>query len=208
MKNFLSLDNPLMGFLSKLADLVILNLLFVVCSLPLITVGASATALCYTTLKLRDGDEGGIFKYFFKSFRQNFLQATLIWVVLAASFGILWIDFNLLRGVEGIGYQIIQIILPVCAILWAMLILYVFFLQARFQNTVPQTLLNALTLSLGNAPRSLSAVAILAAAWLATTLTVDTFRYGTFVWLTVGFSGLARLNCRLLCGKIEGLGPI
>lgn len=207
MKQFLSFDSPLMNFLGKLADMVILNLLFVLCSIPLITVGASATAMCYVTLKVRDGEEGSVFRNFFKAFRQNFVQATLIWVILIILMGILLMDYNLVRAAQGVGYQIIRIILPVCAIIWAMMFLYVFFLQARLQNTVPQTIRNALALAVGNAPRCILAVAILVAAWRITTLTEDTLRYGMLVWLAVGFSGLTKIFCHILCEKIEGLAP-
>lgn len=207
MKQFLSLDSPLMNFLGTLADMIVLNLLFVLCSIPIITVGASATAMCYVTLKARDGYEGNVCGYFFKSFRQNFLQATLIWVILMLLMGILLVDYNLVRAAQGVGYQIIRFILPVCAVIWAMILLYVFFLQARLQNTVPQTFRNALALAVGNAPRCILAIIILAAALRITTLTVDTFRYGVLVWLVVGFSGLTKINCHILCEKIEGLAP-
>lgn len=207
MKQFFSFDSPLMNFLGKLADLIILNLLFVLCSFPIITVGASATAMCYVTLKARDGYEGNVCRYFFKSFRQNFLQATLIWVILMILMGILWVDYNLVHDAQGVGYQIIRIILPVCAIIWAMVLLYVFFLQARLQNTVPQTIRNALALAVSNAPRCILALAILVAVWRIMTLTEGTFSYGVLVWLVVGFSGLTKINCHILCGKIEGLAP-
>lgn len=207
MKQFLSLDSPLMSFLGKLADMILLNLLFVLCSIPILTAGASATAMCYVTLKARDGYEGNVCRYFFKSFRQNFFQATLIWVILIILAGILWVDYNLVHAAQGIGYEIIRTILPVCAIIWVMIVLYVFFLQARLQNTVPQTIRNALALAVGNAPRSILAAAILAAAWRIMTFTAGTFSFGVLIWLTVGFSGLTKLNCHILCGKIEGLSP-
>ena len=207
MKNLFSLDNPVMRFLDRMADLLILNLLFVVCSIPVITVGASATAMCYVTLKMRDGEEGSVFKNFFKAFRQNFVQATLIWIILAALAGFLVADHLLIRDLEGTGYQVIRILLPLCAILLGMMAVYVFFIQARFQNTIPNTFRNALMLAFINAPRCFLAVAILVAVWLLVTFDVDTFSLGILIFLTVGFSGLTKLNCYLLCRKVEGLAP-
>lgn len=207
MKKLFSLDNPVLRFLDKMADLIILNLLFVVCSIPVITLGASATAMCYVTLKMRDEEEGSVFRSFFKAFRQNFVQATLIWIILAALAGFLVVDHLLIRDLEGSGYQVIRVLLPICAVLWGTVTLYVFFIQARFQNTIPNTLRNALTLAIVNAPRCLLAVAIPVAAWWLVTFDVDTFSLGLLVFLVIGFSGLAKLNCYLLCRKVEGLAP-
>ena len=207
MRNFFSLDNPVMRFLDTMADLIILNILFIVCSIPIITLGASATAMCYVTLKMRDGEEGSVFRNFFRAFRQNFVQATLIWIILAALAGFLLADYLLIRDSEGTGYQVIRILLPLCAVLWGMVALYVFFIQARFQNTIPNTFRNALALAFINAPRCFLAVAIHVAAWRLVTFDVDTFSLGVLIFLAIGFSGLARLNCYLLCRKVEGLAP-
>lgn len=181
--------------------------LFIVCSIPVITVGASATTMCYVTLKMRDGEEGSVFKDFFKAFRKNFVQATLIWIILAVLAAILLVDYRLIRDLEGSGYQIIRILLPICAVLWGVIILYVFFIQARFQNTIPNTLRNALTLAIVNAPRCLLAVAIPVAAWWLITFDIDTFSLGLLILLVIAFSGLAKINCHLLCRKVEGLAP-
>ena len=207
MRNFFSLDNPVMRFLDTMADLIILNILFIVCSIPIITLGASATAMCYVTLKMRDREEGSVFRNFFRAFRQNFVQATLIWIILAALAGFLLADYLLIRDSEGTGYQVIRILLPLCAVLWGMVAIYIFFIQARFQNTIPNTLRNALALAFINAPRCFLAVAILVAVWRLVTFDVDTFSLGVLIFLAIGFSGLARLNCYLLCRKVEGLAP-
>ena len=207
MKNLFSLDNPVMRFLDKMADLIILNILFIVCGIPIITLGASATAMCYVTLKMRDKEEGSVFRNFFRAFRQNFAQATLIWIILMALAGFLLADYLLIRDLEGTDYQVIRIFLPLCAVLWGMVTLYVFFIQARFRNTIPNTFRNALALAFINAPRCFLAVAILVAVWRLVTFDADTFSLGILIFLAVGCSGLARLNCYLLCRKVEGLAP-
>ena len=207
MKNLFSLDNPVMRFLDKMADLLILNVLFVVCSIPIITLGASATAMCYVTLKMRDEEEGSVFKNFLNAFRQNFVQATLIWIILAALAGFLVADLLLIRDLEGAGYQVIRILLPLGAILLGMIAVYIFFIQARFQNTIPNTFRNALAMAFINAPRCFLSVAILVVVWRLVTFDADTFSLGILIFLAVGCSGLARLNCCLLCRKVEGLAP-
>ena len=61
---------------------MLLNILFLVCSLPIFTIGASFTAMYYVTLKLAENEEGYIARGFLKSFKQNFKQATIIWLIL------------------------------------------------------------------------------------------------------------------------------
>ena len=76
LQGFFNYDNPVWRFIGKLGDLVLLNLLWLVCCIPVFTAGAATTAVYYVTLKLvRDEDDSTI-KSFFRSFIQNFKQAT------------------------------------------------------------------------------------------------------------------------------------
>ena len=72
MRNLFSMDSGIFRFLTRLADLMILNILFIVCCIPIVTIGASVTSLYYVTLKMAVNEEGYIAKAFLKSFRQNF----------------------------------------------------------------------------------------------------------------------------------------
>ena len=73
-------DNPVWRFIGKLGDLVLLNLLWLICCIPVFTAGAATTAVYYVTLKLVRDDDGSTIKSFFHSFTQNFKQATAIWL--------------------------------------------------------------------------------------------------------------------------------
>ena len=81
MGRIFSLDSPLFSFLNKVADLILLNILTMICCLPIITIGASMTALHYVVLKMVRDEESYIVRSYFKSFRQNFKQATIIWLI-------------------------------------------------------------------------------------------------------------------------------
>ena len=76
MSNFFSPDNPVMEFIAKIFDLVVLNLIFIFSCVPIVTIGASTSALSYVTLKMVRGEDPYIWKNFWKSFRQNFKQGT------------------------------------------------------------------------------------------------------------------------------------
>ena len=93
MGKLFNLDSPVMSGLSKMADLIWLNILAFICCIPIITIGASMTALNYVALKLVRNEEGYITKSFFKSFKENFKQATIIWLIMLLVAAIVIGDF-------------------------------------------------------------------------------------------------------------------
>ena len=197
MGRFFNYDSPFFQFLGKLADLAILNLLFIVCSIPVITAGASMTALASVVMKMREGNEGYIWKSFFASFRQNLKQSTLIWLILLAVAAVLGADFYILRLEEYASWKGLQYLVYVGIVLWLMVLFYVFPLQAKFENTVRGTLRNALLLAVANAPRAILMTAIFCACVLATLYNLHTIVYGTLVWLLFGFAVMAKINAML-----------
>ena len=74
MRSFFDLDNPFIQFLNRLTDVVILNVICLICCIPIVTIGTSITALNYVTMKMARNEEGYIVRDFFKSFRENFRQ--------------------------------------------------------------------------------------------------------------------------------------
>ena len=90
---FFDIDGPLMQGLTKIADLMILNFLTILCCIPVVTAGAAFTALHYMVLKLARNEEGYIAKGFFKSFKENFRQATIIWILVLISVAFIIFDY-------------------------------------------------------------------------------------------------------------------
>lgn len=82
MNSLLNPEGKLMLLFTKIAYSAYLNVLWFICCLPIVTVGASTTALFYVTLKIAKVEEGNITKSFFRAFRQNFKKATIIWLIL------------------------------------------------------------------------------------------------------------------------------
>ena len=94
--NFNLFDNPIMNAIGRIADFIILNVLWVICSIPIITIGASTTALYTVMLKIVKNEEGYIARDFFKAFRENFKQSTAIWLVFLLLGIILIVDYSAL----------------------------------------------------------------------------------------------------------------
>jgi len=82
MRTILNFDGPLMSFITKITYSAYLNILWLICCLPIVTIGASTTALFYVSLKVAKNEEGSITKAFFHSFKANFRQSTVIWLIL------------------------------------------------------------------------------------------------------------------------------
>lgn len=155
MKIF-GLDSPLMQALSKVADLLWLNVLTLICCLPIVTIGASLTALNYMALKIARNEECYITRGFFKSFRENFKQATIIWLSMLLLIVILVTDFIIMSGGTETGFgKVLWGVIMAVALLVAATMLYVFPVLAKFENTVFRTLKNALIMSLMQFPKTL-----------------------------------------------------
>ena len=84
LQGLFNYDNPVWRFIGKLGDLIILNVLWLITSIPIVTIGASTTALYYVTLKLVRDEDGYTIRSFFKSFKENFKQSTIIWLIMLA----------------------------------------------------------------------------------------------------------------------------
>ncbi len=155
MKLF-SLDSPLIRVLNKVADLLWLNLLTLICCLPIVTVGASLTAMNYMALKIVRNEECYITRGFFKSFRENFRQATLIWLILALLTVVLTADFLIIGGENQTGFEkVLWGFLMAAAIMVAATATFVFPVLAKFENTVFRTLKNGFIISLMQFPKTI-----------------------------------------------------
>ena len=135
MKIF-DLDSPLMNVLNKMADLMWLNILTLICCIPVITAGAALTSMHYVALKIVRNEESYITRSFFKSFKTNFRQATLIWLLLM-----------LVAAILGGDYYIITKSV-ICTSL------YVFPVLAKFDNTIMGTIRNAFIMSILQLPKT------------------------------------------------------
>ena len=158
--NIFEEGSPFQRFLNKMADLLILNLIALLMCLPIITAGASLTAMHYVLLKMVRGEEGYIVKSFFRSFKREFRQATVLWILYMALAALM--ASNLIMILQGGG--VYPLWLPssilVVAVLELMFMIYTFAMLSRFDNSIYQTLINAVTLTFSELPRSLEMAVI------------------------------------------------
>lgn len=143
---FFSIDSPLYKFLSKLLDVLKLNFLWIIFSIPVITVGASTVAAMSVALKMVDDEEGYIGRSFLKAFKENWKQGTLLWVITVIASYAVYLDFQLFEAVE--GNPIIFLIIGMISVaLVIVALIYSYPLSARYENTLFRTIQNSIDIS-------------------------------------------------------------
>ena len=199
MSKLFRMDSPLMRFLTKIADLMVLNILFCVTSIPLITIGASWTALYSVTLKMVRDEEGSVSRSYFRSFRQNFRQATLLWLGVLVVLTLLVLDIRVLNGMAGgTAPGLLRVGVEILALLGFMVLQYLLPSLARFEASLADTLKNASMMALAHLPKTaLMTAAAVGAVWI-TLINNTTIAVGLMVWPLIGFSLMAFGNSGIL----------
>ena len=157
MNGLFSINSPLWRFMDKALRLIWLNLLWFLCCLPVVTIGAATTALYSVTLKYARDEEGYLTRSFFQAFRQNFRQSTIIWLVMAAVGILLGLDLIVYLRASSVSLtqSALMLIFFTAVLLYLFVSLYVYAIVAHFKNTVGQYMKNALILSICHWPASI-----------------------------------------------------
>lgn len=155
------LDHPLMRGLSRLFDLILLNAAFLIACLPVFTIGASCSALYAVVFQMRNHSEERVLRAFFSAFKDNFKKGTALGAIALFLSVMLTVNYVLLANRNQSVFQGVSLVLLVAAtILYAMASVYVFALQARFENTVKNTIYNSILMAIRHFPRTASLVLI------------------------------------------------
>ena len=183
-------DSVFSKWMTKLFDACLLNLLWLVCSLPMFTIGPATQAMYYVALKHAEGEDGSITCRYFQEFRRCFGQSIAIGLIMLGSGGLLLLDIYLAHMA---GDGPIRSLLPVFLILllaWACVLVYVFAVQAKFDNPVAATLQISTALALKHLPQTL--------LMLVTSLVLTSLIYFAPVLLIVNIGLIPMVNAGLL----------
>ena len=199
MNSLLNPESKLMLIFTKIAYSAYLNILWFICCIPVITIGASTTALFYVTLKISKDEEGSITKAFFHSFKENLRQGTAIWLILLAFGIILGIDGYVLYHMrfENVFWTLCTAVFCVAAAAYAIILMYIFPLLARFDNTIGAMFKNALFIGV----RFLFCTALMAVIYFVMLLIVVRI----FTPAVIFGEGLCALLCSCLLSNILNL---
>ncbi len=203
MKNFFNLENPFMQFLNSLTDVVILNVVCLICCIPVVTVGASLTALHYVTMKMARDEEGYVVRDFFKSFRQNFLQSTVIWLIFLVISFLFYLDIRIFQDGTVQFPKALEMIICILYLFVCLTVMYVFPVLSRFSNTIRNTIKNAFLMSLLNVFKTFLMAIIYLIPYFIAALHVSLIA----VFLLVGIAGPAYANSFIWTGILKKYEP-
>ena len=197
MGKWLDLDSPLVVFLTRITDLFLLNIAFLLFSLPIFTIGAASTALYRVMLNIQKGEDAKPLAQFVSAFRANFRKASLLFLILFLPL-VLVVYYAILLTSGSFSSEISLLIPSITVIvifscIWSM----VWPLQAQFENTPFSVIKNALRLSLAYLPRTILMAGINGLPFWLFLMVPDFFVRIAIFWLVIGFSLSTRINAFL-----------
>lgn len=199
MKNLLSLDSPLIHFMEHIADFFILNILTVLCCIPLVTAGAALTAHSKIMQNLVLDEEQPVVKAYFHAFAQNFKQATVFWLAELLLIVLYVVDILAVYLYFSEGWaQITYVILGVLGVVVIGVLCYAFSLIARYENTVREHLRNSLVLALAYLPKTLLLVFLAAMPLILGIISLELLFFSMIIWFTFGISIVLYLQALIL----------
>ena len=197
LAKFFSFDNPVWRVVLKIGQIWLLNILWLVTSVPVITIGASTTALIYSCMKLQK-DDGYPTRNFFHSFKDNFAQATVIWLIYAGAGALLAGGLIFWNQVDKSSLKLGWALVIALAIPYVLSLLYVFAVQAKFVNTIKNTMHYAIILAIKHFKYTFQMLLLFG---VVIYLNVTTIVWVNYLTLTVGV-GLIAYLCSLYYAKI------
>lgn len=188
-------DSKLMRLMNGITNLVCLNLLWIIGCIPVITAGAATTAMYSVLFSYLTGKEDAVLKPFLNAFRENFRQATPLWLMhllVAAALG---------AGVFYMTLEVqtwVKVIFGILLFIYAAVASYCYPLLARFRTTRKAALFNSFFLTFRHLPSAVSLVVLNALPFLLILIAPKIFWQTILAWTLIGFSLCAWLNARLL----------
>lgn len=195
MGNLFNPDNIVMQWLYKISDLIILNLIFLVSCLPVITIGPALCALYYVNLKIIRGEDPYIWKNYWKAFRQNFKQGTIVWLISLAVFIFLKLDFDIVNAQNTAMFSYIRLFLVVISVFLISIFIYVFPIISHFVCTTKQAIKNAVLMSIAHLPYTLLLLVLHIGIYFLATSSVKMLAMTFTLSLICGFSCVSLTAC-------------
>ncbi len=197
MHKFFSLESKFMNLLSRLADLVILNFLYLLTCLPLITIGAATTAMYTTCFRFSTDREEGTLKTYFRAFGSNFKQATELWLIILLGCIIIAVDAYFFYSRSGV-FHYVYFLFAAAAVLILLTCTFTFPLLSQFYNPNKVVLKNSLILSVAHFPVALVMTILNVLPLVLLILALGLYLQVGFLWIFVYHSAVAYINVHFL----------
>lgn len=162
MESLFGSDGKVNRALGFVKNLMVLGLVALICCIPVVTIGASLTALNYVALKMARGEEGYILRDFFHSFRESFRASTIIWMGMLALLALFVMDFHVMNRSSAEYPDAMKIVVAVALVVLLLVMTYMFPLISRFQNSIKDYIRNGILMTILNLPRAIVMVVLYA----------------------------------------------
>ena len=189
MKKF-GIDNPFFAFMGRVGDILILNILFVITSIPIVTIGMFLSAMYRVTLRMARKESNYVAKEYFRACREEWKKSTVIWLIMLVSGGVLVFDVTVGKDM----WNALNAAVGALIFIWGMLFTYVFAVQARFENTVKNIFKNALYMAVRHFPFTVIMMVLNAIPALCILFGSMTMALATPIYVAAGFAVTARIN--------------
>lgn len=177
-----------------LGHLILLNLLWIITCIPVITIGPATTALYYSVLKMHKGNASSALRDYFTSFKQNFRQSSIAGVLLSAAGVLLYLEYRFLTSMEGGVSVILSYVILAVFVLWYILVIYLFPVISAFSNKLGTLAGHACFFAFRHILYLLATLAVSYFPMHFTLVDATLFPLYLFFWLSIGFSLTAYLN--------------
>lgn len=192
-------DSPLMEALTFVGRLILVNLCFLVCCIPVVTVGAACTALYTVTLaQAENRDMTSALRKFFEAFKSNFRQSTVLWLIMLAFGILLFFDFRAVTVGSSADNRLMSVLFVIGAVCYITTLTFLFPVQAKFDNRIFNTLKNAMALGFAKFPQMLLMAALNLLPFIILYISPVFFFRIIILWILVACAATAQLNSYIL----------
>ena len=207
MGKIFGIDSPVVRFMTKVGEMMVFSVLWLICCLPIVTAGAATAALYRMMFNIHEDRDTRVVE-FFRAFGSNFKKATALWMILLlAGFGLLCL-FNLILAVENdLLWLVLLVVFCVAAFVVLASGVYLFPLTAYFENTLTGTLRTAAGMALGNLKTTIPVCAVLMLPLVLALVSLQLFVVTLFLWVILGPGALAYGQVCLLIPVFRQYAP-
>lgn len=200
MSNIFRLDGPFYQLLERIADFFIINFLTVVCSLPVFTAGAAIVANQKVMQNFLSHIEQPVTRVYFRAFRDNFKQATIVWLLTIIIAAFLAGDFFIIHTHFSTTWKTpLFAFLGIVCFLFLGAISYIFPLIARYDNMLRTHIQNGVFLAASHIPRTIIMVCTYVVPLVLVVCFPEELLFGALLfWVTFGVSIFTFLEARLI----------
>lgn len=203
MGSIFNIDGPLMRTLTRIADLAVLNIIWLITCIPVITIGAADIAMYTVLIRMKEQREGNVLKQYLSAFKENFKPGLIIELILVVLAGILALEYFFVKNAFADDKTIsilMYAFIAILAILWLMMYSLVPALYARYENTVAATLMNSILVGTGGLIYTIPVLVITIAPVLLMLFATNIFIRTFILWLIIGVAGIRYLNVWFIAG--------